>query len=68
MNILIRNYPKNADTGQLAAIINLLTNEFAKELEQKKKILFDDEKLKNKFIAELQPNGNLCFDFNELED
>ena len=62
MNILIRNYPKNADSAQLSVIINLLVNQFAEELEQKKKILFD-EKLKDKFIVELQPNGNLCIDY-----
>ena len=63
-NILIRNYTSDKDSTQLVVIMNLVTGEFKEELERKKKLLFDDPRLTDKFIAEIQPNGNLCIDYN----
>jgi len=63
MNILIKNYPKDADAAQLSVIIDLLTTTFKDELKQKGKLLFDDKRLKNKLLVELQPNGNLSINY-----
>ena len=65
MNILIRNYTKSKNSTQLAVIIDLMVEQFKEELQQKKRIRFDDEKLSDKFEMELQPNGNYLIEYDE---
>ncbi len=71
MNILIRNYTAKVNPAEISAMIQVYTTpEYYNRMTVDKPIIIEDKRqLKSPtVIITKQGNGNLCFDFNELED
>lgn len=67
MNVLIRNVDKETKWNEVVGILDLLTthDEFIKELDIKKTIIFNDSRLNltKPIKVSQQDNGNLCVEF-----
>jgi len=67
MNVLIRDIDENTKWNEVVGLLDLFTTkkEFANELKEKRKIIFDDERLNltNPIIVGIQDNGNMYVEF-----